>query len=411
MRRLLSLLLVLILISCETKTSPSLKIGEWWAKMDVSENQILPFNFSLSKADGTNSYVMKIRNADEVITVDEITIKKDSIFIQMPVFEGYIVGTFKDEHIQGSFVKESLDRVVPFQADFGNRPRFETNVDAEVNVSGIWEVDFDYDGSEPYPGKGIFIQDGNKVTGTFRTTTGDYRYLEGVVSSDTLKLSTFDGAHAFLFMGKATDSTLNGKFYSGNHHVEHFKAKRNENFELPDANTLTFLKEGYDSFDFSFPNAKGEMVGLQDKQFENKVVLVQIMGTWCPNCLDETKFYVDYLNKNPNEDLQIVALAFEYAKTKEKAFKSIERLRDRVGVQYPILLAQIGTSSKTKANEKLPMLNHVLSYPTTIYIDKRGEVRKIHTGFNGPATGLKHEQFKEEFSDTLEELLSESATD
>ena len=149
------------------------------------------------------------------------------------------------------------------------------------------------------------------------------------------------------------------------------------------------------------------MVSLNDERFKDKVVLVQIMGTWCPNCLDETKFYVEYLKNNPNPNLEFVALAFEYAKTEEKAFAGIERLKNRVGVEYPILLAQIGTSSKTKANEKLPMLNHVLSYPTTIYIDKEGNVRKIHTGFNGPATGQKHEEFKAEFSETLGELLAE----
>ena len=411
MGRLLSLLLVLSLISCKKETSHSLKTGAWWAKMDVSQEEILPFNFSLSKSDENDSYVMRMHNAEEVIAVDEIIVKEDSIVIQMPIFEGYIAGTFTAGEIEGSFIKESLDRVVPFRAIFGERPRFEIKADAEINVSGIWEVDFDYDGPEPYPAKGIFVQDGNSVTGTFRTTTGDYRYLEGVVSGETLKLSTFDGAHAFLFTATATDSTLNGKFYSGNHHVENFKARRNEGFELPDANTLTFLKEGYDKFDFSFPNADGEMISLQDEQFNDKVVLVQIMGTWCPNCLDETKFYVDYLRKNPNEDLKIVALAFEYAKSEEKAFKGIQRLKERVGVTYPILLAQVGTSSKSKANEKLPMLNHVLSYPTTIYIDRSGEVRKIHTGFNGPATGEKHEAFKSEFSDTLDELLAEKPSD
>lgn len=407
MKKLLALITILVVSSCQKKSPQSLELGEWWAKMEVSQNETLPFNFTLTQSQTDNSYVMVMRNADEMVTVDEIAVRNDSIVIQMPVFEGYIAGTFTSEEIEGSFIKESLDRVVPFKALFGDRPRFKTDATAEVDVSGIWEVAFDFDGEDPYAGKGIFEQNGIGVTGTFRTTTGDYRYLEGVVDGSTLKLSTFDGAHAFLFTAKATDTTLYGQFYSGNHYVENFKAKRNETFELADADSLTYLKEGYDKFDFSFPNVNGDMVSLQDEAFKDKVVLVQIMGTWCPNCLDETKFYVDYLNKNPNDDLKIVALAFEYAKTKEGAFKAIQRLKDRVGVQYPILLAQVGSSSKIEANEKLPMLNHVLSYPTTIYIDKQGEVRKIHTGFNGPATGDKHEEFKRKFSETVKGLLIE----
>ena len=53
------------------------------------------------------------------------------------------------------------------------------------------------------------------------------------------------------------------------------------------------------------------------------------------------------------------------------------------------------------------MLNHVLSYPTSIFIDKKGRVRKIHTGFNGPATGDKYTEFKAEFESFVSELLSE----
>ena len=123
--------------------------------------------------------------------------------------------------------------------------------------------------------------------------------------------------------------------------------------------------------------------------------------------MDETKFYVNYLEENPNLDIQFVGLAFEYAKTEENAWKSINRLKDRINIPYPILLAQYGTSNKKLANEKLPMLNHVLSYPTTIFIDREGEVKKIHTGFNGPATGKKYEEYIKEFEQTIKELTQQ----
>lgn len=396
------LVLMILIFSCKPEQK-TLALGNWWAKMDVSASEILPFNFKLSQNE-EGKYIMEMYNSDEVVTVDEIEIKNDSIHIKMPVFEGYITGTFSENEIHGSFIKESLDRVVTFNAIHGDRDRFEVISESKVNVSGIWETYFDIDTNDEYPAKGIFVQNGNIVKGTFRTKTGDYRYLEGVVDGDTLKLSTFDGAHAFLFTAGVTDSTLQGYFYSGNHSVEKFVAKRNEAFELPDANSLTFLKDGYDQFDFSFPDEKGNLVSLSDEKFKEKVVLVQIMGTWCPNCLDETRFYVDYLHKNPELDIALVGLAFEYAKTKEAALEGIARLKKRVGLEYPILLAQFGTSNKQKANEKLPMLNHVLSYPTTIYIDKHGEVQKIHTGFNGPATGDKYEEFKKEFDETIKTL-------
>ena len=101
-------------------------------------------------------------------------------------------------------------------------------------------------------------------------------------------------------------------------------------------------------------------------------------------------------------------MAFEYAKTEKIAFNKIKRLQEKIGINYPILLAQYGSSDKRKAQEKLPMLNHVLSYPTSIFIDKEGKVRKIHTGFNGPATGENFVEFKKEFKAFIKELLEEN---
>lgn len=228
------------------------------------------------------------------------------------------------------------------------------------------------------------------------------------MNNNNLELSTFDGAHAFLFEATVTDSTMNGFFYSGNHWKEPFVAQKNDRYELPDARDLTFLKEGYGQFDFSFPNLDGKKISLKDARYKNKVVLVQILGSWCPNCLEESKFYKEYLQNHPEEAVEIVGLAFEYAKTEQGAISSIKRLKDRLDLPYPILLAQYGEGAdKKKAQEKLPMLNHVLSYPTTIYIDKNGEVRRIHTGFNGAATGEKHIEFRREFESFLQKLLKE----
>ncbi|MGB5228831.1 MAG: TlpA disulfide reductase family protein [Eudoraea sp.] len=392
-------------MSCSTKETKPLKEGIWLAQLEVMDKELLPFNFNLKKIE--SGYIMDVYNAAETIRVDEIDIYNDSIKIQMPSFEGYISGTFNDSVINGKFIKESLDRIVPFHAEFGDSIRFHSSANTTVDVSGIWETKFSPDSEDEYFAKGIFEQHRNKVSGTFRTNTGDYRYLEGILDGDSLKLSTFDGAHAFLFTAKATDSSLNGTFYSGNHFKEPFIAYRNESFELADEESLTFLNEGYEELQFSFPNSEGTFISLKDSRFKDKVVVVQIMGTWCPNCLDETKFLSDYVKTKKQGNFEVVALAFEYAKTRDLAFKSIERLKSRVGVPYPILLAQYASSSKSKANEKLPMLNHVLSYPTTIFIDKKGKVRKIHTGFNGPATGQKYIDFKKEFDQYIELLLGE----
>ncbi len=403
MKYVISVIIIFTMCYCkQEKANNKLELGTYRASLQVSESETLPFNFEVISENS-----LKIFNAEEIINIDDIEYKNDSVYMKMPIFEGFIAAKIEDSIVIGNFIKSSLNRIVPFKAEL-NATRFDVLEVAKHNISGNWETVFSPNSEEnKYIAKGDFKQDGNKVTGTFRTTTGDYRYLEGVVDGDQLKLSTFDGAHAFLFKATVTDSTLNGTFYSGNHWKEPFIGKRNEYYELPDANSLTFLNEGYDKITFSFPDANGNMVSLEDESFKNKVVLVQIMGTWCPNCLDESKYYAEFYKENKDKDIEIVALAFEYVKTEASAFNNIKRLKENVGIDYPILLAQYGSSSKIEAQEKLPMLNHVLSYPTTIFIDKKGKVRKIHTGFNGPATGDKFVEFKTVFEGFVNDLLFE----
>ena len=404
MKKIAILFSLVLVLNCQNeKEIKQLQNGTYRAVLEVQDNEQLPFLFEVESPTH-----LKMFNAEEVIEVDEVTYKNDSVYIKAPVFEGVIAAVVEDDKLKGSYIIESLDRVVPFHAEFGKAERFKTSSKPSQNVSGIWETVFSegIQGDE-YMAKGIFTQKGHKVTGTFRTTTGDYRFLEGIMDGDVMKLSTFDGAHAFLFTAKVSDSTMEGTFYSGNHWKEPFVAQRNQAFELPSASNLTFLNEGYDSLEFSFPDSSKEIVSLDDNQFKDKVVIVQIMGTWCPNCLDESKYYAEFYKNNQDKDLEFVALAFEYAKTEAKAFERIRRLKDKIDIEYPILLAQYGTSDKAKAQEKLPMLNHVLSYPTTIFIDKNGKVRKIHTGFNGPATGDKYVEFQNEFKGFVEQLLNE----
>ena len=395
-------LFLVLLISCQNKKPiKKLDLGSYRAILTVQDQQELPFIFKV-----INDSLINIYNAKEVIVVDEIAYQNDSVIIQTPVFEGYIKAKINKNSLSGSFIKESYDRSVKFEA-IKSYIRFPQKQNATKNVTGTWETIFSKGLEGEYLAKGIFNQEGNKVTGTFRTTTGDYRYLEGIVENDSLKLSTFDGAHAFLFNAKISDSTLNGNFYSGLHWKEPFIAKLNNSYELPSAEHLTFLKKGYHKFDFSFPDSNEKNISLSDKRFKNKVTIVQIMGTWCPNCLDESKFLTRYYDKHKKEGLEVIALAFEVAKTKKLAFQAINRLQHRIGIKYPILLAQIGSEDKKLAHEKLPMLNHIISFPTTLFIDKKGQVRKIYTGFNGPATGQKYEEFENEFDSFVKQLLKE----
>ncbi|OIQ37278.1 MAG: redoxin [Bacteroidetes bacterium MedPE-SWsnd-G1] len=402
--RYLYLLFALIFVSsCTTgQGQKTLKTGFYRVVLGAQDNEEIPFIFE-ANSDGT----LTIFNADERINVDEIRYVNDSIYIRTPVFQSYFAGVFDGDNLSGKYINKTRKRVTSFNATYDNDLRFSTEATAEFNVSGVWETVFSKGERGEYIAKAIFKQDGKKVTGTFRTTTGDYRYLEGIMDADTLKISTYDGAHAFLFKAIVNDTVMKGQFYSGNHWKEPFVAKRNSEFELPEIDELTYLNDGYETLEFSFPDENGTMISLSDERFKNKVVLVQIMGTWCPNCLDSSVFYAQFHNENKNKGFEVVALTVEFKKTEEEAFKNIKRLRDRIGMTYPILLAQYGTGSKSEMQKKLPALNHIISYPTTIFIDKSGNVRRIDTGFNGPGTGEKYTDYTTEFETFVSGLLAE----
>ena len=404
MRLLKSLIFIgLIILSCQNTKQINLETGPYRGLIKVTNDKVLAFNFKV-----TNATHLEVYNANEIIYVDEVSYQQDSVLIKLPVFEGYLKAAITENGLKGYFRIDGLNRSVPFDAIHGISSRYDTSEEANLNLTGSWEITFNK--SKPSGGsKGLAIleQDQNKVTGTIRTTTGDHRYLEGVLDGNTLKLSAFDGAHAFYYEAKVIGDQLEGIFYSGNHYTATINGKMNPDFKLASGDTLTYLKPGYDKLSFVFPDANGKLVSLDDDRFRDKVTVVQLMGSWCPNCLDETRFFKSYIEQHKNLPLEFVGLAFEYSKSEAQAFERIKRLQDRLEIDYPILLAQYGSTSKTSAQEKLPMLNAVLSYPTSIVVDKKGKVRYIHSGFDGPATGKPYEIYTRKFDSIITNLASE----
>lgn len=409
MKKYQLLFLIFGLLSCKSDhkkeeiiIQKELKQGTYRAALTVQDNKELPFNF---KVDSDKK--ITVLNAEEKIIVEELTVVNDSVFIKMPVFDAVIEAAISERgDLNGVYMKAPQNRRVPFTAIYDAHFRYPL-MSKSQEVGGKWEVTFSPGTESEYKAVGIFKDgEGNKISGTFLTETGDYRFLEGAVDQ-TLKLSCFDGAHAFLFDGVVKgDSIISGNFYSGNHYKEPWIAVRNDKFELTSPDKLTYLKKGYDKIAFAFLDLNGKELTLENTRFKDKVTIIQIMGSWCPNCLDESKYLSKYYKENKDKGVELVALAFEAA-DQERAVKNLNRLKDALGINYPILIAQTGTTSKKEAAEKLPMLNHVLSYPTTIFIDKKGKVRKIHTGFNGPATGEKYTQFTTEFESFVAELTAE----
>lgn len=377
----------------------------WRATVEIQGRE-LPFNFEVKRNNG--DLEIYLINADERLLLDEVSIKGDSVDIALHIFDANFKAVIKDDKLEGLFIKNfAKDYRLPFRAVHGKSYRFaETANNSEaVDFSGKYEVKFIHE-KDTTPAIAIFNQTGDSVSGTFLTPTGDYRFLQGDVVDGTLHLSTFDGNYAYLFSAvKEKDGTLVGKYYSGKTWMEDWVARKNENASLPDADNLTYLKEGYDRIEFNFPDVNGNNVSLNDEKYKNKVVILQLFGTWCPNCMDETRYLAPWFKENNHRGVEIIGLAYERKADFNYASDRIKKMAKKLDVTYDFVIA--GTEDKEKASETLPMLNKVIAFPTTIFIGKDGKVKKIHTGFTGPSTGVYYEQFQQQFNETINELLTE----
>jgi thiol-disulfide isomerase/thioredoxin len=279
------------------------------------------------------------------------------------------------------------------------------DLDFDVDYSGRWRVEFE---SADEPAIGIFEVDENQIaTGTFLTTTGDYRYLEGRVDGPYLRLSTFDGAHAFLFHAEMrSKDTITGDFWSGNWHHETWTAVRDDNATLPDAFEQTTVTDEQALADAVFKDIDGIPTRVLDALDETnaKARVLEIFGTWCPNCSDAGRELVS-LKEKYGDDLGIVALAFEVTEDFERSSQQVQRHHAHIGSDWEILIA--GLSDKAKATETLGFLDKVRSYPTLIFLNERNEVQAVYSGFSGPATGDAYTNQRERFESLIERMINE----
>ncbi len=412
MKKLLYLLpLIALGLSCGTPPPREIPYGTWKGELITNDSTRIPFLFEIvATQTGVPQWI--VANGTERIKVDEVEVRGDSIFVKMPYFDSQFALNYDGEKLTGTWAKQLADNIaiMPFEAYPNASQRFITEYQNEPKkVTGNYDVTFISPEGDTSVAVGEFSQIKEKLYGTFLTTTGDYRFLEGVVSNDSIMLSCFDGSHAYLFGATvaADGKLINGKYYSGAKYSETWTAVPNPKAALPDLNTLTYLKPGFDKISFDFPEAtSGRRVTLNDDIFKNKVTVVQIMGTWCPNCLDETAYFSQLTNgKFKDKNIAFVGLSYERKNDAAKAKALIDPMKKRLNITYPILFA--GTNDKAKVNESLPMLSKVLGFPTTIIIDKKGKVRRIHTGYTGPATGVHYQNFTEEFEKFLEALEKE----
>jgi hypothetical protein len=249
---------------------------------------------------------------------------------------------------------------------------------------------------DEYNSIGLFhLYSNGKCTGTFLTETGDYRFLKGTWDFYNIQMQCLDGAHLFCFTAEVAHeegSFYNGRFYSGNTYSEKWEGEDDMDFELRNSEELVKLKSGREGevFTFNAMDLQGNMKTFGVEDWKGKLSIIQLMGTWCPNCTDEGKVMAAMHKKYNAKGLQIIPVAFERSDDIAENKKVIQKQMAQLNCGYEAYVGRAEGKGKERAQNVFPQLEKVMAFPTMIVVNSEGKVIHVHTGFNGPATGEYH---------------------
>lgn len=368
-----------------------------------------PFELEIAKEN--ERFVLYLVNATERTRVDNVQLAERELRAVFPGYENTLRARIYRDRLEGdvTLIKAGgKEQVIPFVARRGENYRFYKDALTDnADLAGTWEVTLTSDG-EAKPAVAIFQQEHDRITGTVMTPTGDHRFLEGQVHGEEAQLSTFAGGLAYLYKLKVNGSgELEGDVWQGLASHSTVRAKRNDAATLDGAGLSTQLKEDVQRFDFTFRDVDGKEVSLHDERFRDKVVVVTLGGSWCPNCHDEAMFLVPFYKEYQPKGVEIIALMFERHGDFERAAQAVRGYRKDLGIEFTTLIA--GLSETDDATKAMPTLTGVYGFPTTLVIDRKGVVRDTHVGFSGPATGWHYEEYVAEFRGLIDRLLAEAS--
>ena len=376
--------------------------GAWRAALDLADGP-LKFRIEFAIRDGTLS--AELCNADSCQPFSSVAWlgeRRDSLVLEIGDYAAAIRARVTSDSLTGFYrnVGNRGPRTIPFRAAPGTWP-VEPPPAALV---GRWDATFN-PVERPSPRVLDFRRTARGLEGTIVSNSGDYGLFWGRAEADSFSMAHFDGSFVYMLSGRLDGDMLRGIFHAGLRSQTPFVAVRStgrphltEPAEVVRADTSA-------PFRFAFPSIDGRMVTSEDPRFRGKVVIVEILGTWCPTCHDAAPIVASLHRRYQDRGLEVVGLAYEVTGDSAIDGALVRRFRDKFGITFPLLLAGVNDSESPGATQ--PQLSGPIAFPTTIFLDRTGRVRRLHAGFYGPATGSAHEALQRDFAEFVEELLAE----
>jgi thiol-disulfide isomerase/thioredoxin len=376
--------------------------GLWDATVQVKDLTV-PFRFEIA---GDGSQISgSFFNGDAKFTSSSGTYSKGKLLLTWDYTASRLEATVHDGVIQGEFFRAGRDSktIYPFQAKKFVPSSLTT--DDVPSIAGLWVIPIESDKGES-AWQLIVRQSGPEVTAAILRIDGDTGALQGIYKDGKFTLSHYSGARPLMLeLTPQPDGSLQVVRNGG----PKFTATRSNEArakglpEPTDPSRHTSVKDPTKPFTFAFNDLNGKPVTNEDPRFQGKVVLINITGSWCPNCHDEAPFLAALYKKYREQGLEIVALSFEEA----DQLQDPTRLRafvKKYGIDYTVLVG----GEPADASSKLTQAVNWNAWPTTFFVGRDGLVRGAHAGFPSSGSGELFTKAKEDFEAKVEKLLAEN---
>jgi thiol-disulfide isomerase/thioredoxin len=379
--------------------------GTWDATVTVN-NDFVPFRIEI---DGTGADVHSyfFNGDDRVNPSNSGTFQNGSLVLNFDSYATGLKATLNDGVLNGTYGGGS-GSAYAFQAKRHDPSLVASSDQHAPDISGLWEIQVKSPKGES-AWHFVVNQTGAKIDAAILRVDGDTGTLSGSYQDGKFALSHFTGERPFYVeVTPHPDGSLQLQIASF-HDTQTLIAlrpaeARARNLAPPDDPTQhTKVKNASQPLRFTFPDVTGRIVSNTDDRFQGKVMLVNITGSWCPNCHDEAPFLEELYRKYHGQGLEIIALDFEPA----EQLQSLSRVRafiKRYGIEYTYLIA----GEPSQLNEKIPQAENLNAWPTTFFVGRDGLVRSIHTGFTGQASGELNSRLKDDVRNEIAQLLSEN---
>lgn len=402
--RALLLLSPVFILGCQRQPPPQQAL--WKGTVALPGQKQLPFLLYLDlKTPSPSGYFL---NGSEQIPIPEVYHRGDSVTFIFSEYGAAMHAVWESGRLSGELLRFRKDTVVNrFEATphTAGEDAAKPKSIPEVPLVGKFQAFLKQANGIDSSSMGTFWSRGDSVFGTIIAPDGDYGLMAGKQTGDTVVLSRFTGWQGQLMEITREQNRWSGTLYYRMPPPVSFtlEPRTSPSAETP-ASKRTSVKDARKPFAFSGLTVTGDTLTNLAPRFKGKALIIDIMGTWCHNCMDAAPLLQKLYSEFGGQGLEVVGLSFEIGNDLQTARKNLLLYEERYGITFPVLFC--GSTKDANVDARLrSQLNNFSAYPTTIFVDRKGVVRYIHEGFKGPGTGEEYQGQVNLYYDIVKSLL------